>query len=173
VADLTRNYAHPRTIVIGLGNPMLGDDGVGWRVVDVVEALLAADERGGGGFRPVEVARIAVGGLGLMERLTGYHSAIVVDAAEFVDRPLGEVRSCPLEELGEYGAGHIDSAHDASLLTALALGRRLGTSLPDRIDTVTIRVRRMDVFTEELSPEVAAAVPNAVALVMSLLAADG
>ena len=27
----------PRTIVVGLGNPVLGDDGVGWRVADAVE----------------------------------------------------------------------------------------------------------------------------------------
>jgi hydrogenase maturation protease len=171
VTEPTHDYDHPRTIVIGLGNPMLGDDGVGWRVADVVEALLEADRRGGGRFRIADVARIAVGGLGLMERLTGYEAAVVLDAAEFVDRPVGDVRSCPLEELGEYGAGHINSAHDTSLLTALALGRRLGTPLPGRIDTVTIQIRRMDVFTEELSPEVATAVPAAVALVMSLLAA--
>ena len=173
MADPTHNYDHPRTIVIGLGNTMLGDDGVAWRVADGVEALLETDRRGGGRFRAVDVARIAVGGLGLMEQLTDYDSAVVIDAAEFAGRPIGDVRSCPLEELGEYGAGHIDSAHDTSLLTALALGRRLGTSLPDRIDTVTIQIRRMDVFTEELSPEVATAVPAAVALVMGLLAVGG
>ena len=158
----------PRIIVIGLGNPLLGDDSVGWRVVDEVEALLRAD-RASGGIPAVEIQRLGVGGLRLMECLTGYEAAILVDAAEFRDRPIGEVRSCCFDELEDYGAGHLDSAHDASLRSALDLGRSLGAAVPDRIETVTIQVRSTDVFSEELSPEVRDAVPAAVAAVMRLL----
>lgn len=163
---------HGRTIVIGLGNPLLGDDGVGWRVADEVEGLLRTDRESGGQTSAVEIERLGVGGLRLMECLTGYESAILVDAAEFRDRPIGEVRSCPLGELEDYTTGHFDSAHDASLRTALALGRRLGASLPNRIEAVTIQVQSTDVFCEELSPEVADAVPVAVSAVMSLLIAN-
>jgi hydrogenase maturation protease len=172
VADLTRDYAHPRTIVIGLGNPLLGDDGVGWRVADKVEELLRAALPGVAPARGVEVERLGVGGLALMERLTGYDAAVFVDAAEFRDRPIGEVRARSLAELEEYGPGHLDSAHDASLIAALALGHRLGAHLPARIDVVSIQVRSNDVFGDELSPEVAAAVPAAVAVVMDLLGVD-
>jgi hydrogenase maturation protease len=159
-----------RTIVVGLGNPVLGDDGVGWQVADEVERRLASEGRAAGAGE-VAVERLGVGGLRLMEFLSGYQAAILVDAAEFRGRPCGEVRACPLAELEGYAAGHLDSAHDASLVTALALGRRLGASLPDRIETVTIQVRHSDVFSEELSPEVAAAVPEAAATVMDLLRA--
>jgi hydrogenase maturation protease len=169
VADQAPGNPRPRTIVIGLGNPLLGDDGVGWRVADEVEKLLGAGWDPGEPGHAVEVQRLGVGGLRLMECLTGYDHAIVVDAAELPDRPLGEVRTCPLAELDDSAAGHIDSPHDASLLTALTLGRRLGASLPDRIDAVTIQVRLTDVFSEDLSTEVAAAVPVAVAAVMNLL----
>ncbi len=159
----------PRTIVVGLGNPVLGDDGVGWRVADEVEALLCAD-RAVPRVRPgVDIERLGVGGLRLMECLTGYETAILVDAAEFPDRPAGEVRSCAFEDLGEFGAGHLDSAHDASLRTALALGRRLGAALPTNIYAVTIQARRTDVFSENLSPEIAAAVPAAAGAVIDLL----
>jgi hydrogenase maturation protease len=161
-----------RTIVIGLGNPLLGDDGVGWRVADEVEGLLRTDRESGDQTPAVEIERLGVGGLRLMECLTGYESAILVDAAEFQDRPVGEVRSCAFSELEDYAAGHLDSTHDASLRTALALGRRLGASLPDRIEAITIQVRSTDVFSEELSPEVADAVPVAVSAVMSLLVAN-
>ena len=161
-----------RTIVIGLGNPMLGDDGVGWRVADEVEGLLRTARNAGRSIPDVEVERLGVGGLRLMECLTGYEAAILVDAAEFRDRPIGEVCSCSLGELEDYAAGHLDSAHDASLRTALALGRRLGASLPNRIEAVTIQVQSTDIFCEELSPEVADAVPVAVSAVMSILMAD-
>lgn len=160
----------PRTIVIGLGNPMLGDDGVGWRVAEEVARRL---ESGGdvAVAGAVDVLQLGVGGLRLMECLTGYESAILIDAAEFGDRPIGEVRTCPFEDLEDRGAGHLDSAHDASLRNALVLGRRLGAELPDRIETVTIEARSTDVFGEELSPKVQVAVPVAVAAVMALLEA--
>lgn len=106
-----------------------------------------------------------------MEFLTGYDAAILVDAAEFPDRPAGEVRSCPLDELADHAAGHLDSVHDASLRTALDLGRKLGASLPPTIHAVTIQAFSTDVFGEELTPDVAAAVAVAADAVMMLLEA--
>jgi hydrogenase maturation protease len=157
-------------IVVGLGNPVLGDDGVGWRVADEVERRLAAGPSGGPGSE-VEIQRLGVGGLRLMECLTGYGTAILVDAAEFPDRPIGEVRTCPFEDLADHAAGHLDSAHDASLRTALVLGRRLGADLPAIIHAVTVQARRTDEFSEQLSPEVAAAVPGAADAVLAIIEA--
>jgi hydrogenase maturation protease len=171
VVDRVPGPSQPRTIVIGLGNPLLGDDGVGWRVADEVEGLLRAARESGRPIPGVEIERLGVGGLRLMECLTGYEAAILVDAAEFPDRPLGEVRSCCFDDLADFAAGHLDSAHDASLKTALALGRRLGASLPGSIQTVTVQAHRTDEFSEELSPEVSAAIPAAAEAVVELLAA--
>jgi hydrogenase maturation protease len=109
--------------------------------------------------------------LRLMECLAGYDAAILVDAAEFPDRPIGEVRVCAFDDLADYAAGHLDSAHDASLCTALDLGRRLGAALPERIHAVTIQAHRTDEFSEELTPEVASAIPTAARAVVDLLAA--
>ncbi|MGD0861536.1 MAG: hydrogenase maturation protease [Candidatus Limnocylindrales bacterium] len=161
--------SRPRTIVVGLGNPVLGDDGVGWRIADEVEGRLSALRQAGGDCPAVQIERLGVGGLRLMEFLDGYDVAIVIDAAEFPDRPLGEVRSCALEELDCRAAGHLDSAHDASLVTALALGRRFGVSLPASIQTVTVQVHSTDVFSEQLTPAVQAAVPAAASAVVALL----
>jgi hydrogenase maturation protease len=166
-----RRAVPARTIVVGLGNPVLGDDGVGWHVADEVERRLEGVASPGRRIVDVQVERLGVGGLRLMEFLTGYDAAILVDAAEFPDRPAGEVRSCALADLPDRAAGHLDSAHDASLRTALDLGRKLGASLPSTIYAVTIQARSTDEFGEELSPEVAAAVPVAADAVMTLLAA--
>jgi hydrogenase maturation protease len=176
-AEPVPSTPRPRIIVIGLGNPVLGDDGVGWRVADEVERRLGdgEDVRAGAGSRlpTVEIDRLDVGGLSLMERITGFDLAILIDAAQLPDRPIGEVRSCPFDELDERTAGHLDSAHDASLRTALALGQRLGAALPGRIAVVTVQIRSVDEFSDALSPEVATAVPAAAVAVMRLLAAAG
>ncbi|MGZ6266279.1 MAG: hydrogenase maturation protease [Candidatus Limnocylindrales bacterium] len=169
MADRVSAVPPPRTIVIGLGNPLLGDDGVGWRVADEVESRLHTARQAGREIPGVEIERLGVGGLRLMECLTGYDTAILVDAAEFPDRPCGEVRCCSFEDLADYAAGHLDSAHDASLRTALALGRRLGADLPERIETVTIQAQRTNEFSEDLSPAVLAAIPAAASAVVELL----
>ena len=63
-------------IVVGVGNPLLGDDGAGWLVADAVEAAL-----GDGVTRDrIAVERLAVGGLTLMEHLIGHRRAVLVDA---------------------------------------------------------------------------------------------
>jgi hydrogenase maturation protease len=171
-ADHFDTKSEPGTIVVGLGNPVLGDDGVGWRVADEVEAALGVAREAGRTVPAVRVERLGVGGLTLMETISGYDTAILIDAAQFPGRPVGEVDSGPFSNLGGSGAGHLDSAHDVSLDSALELGRRLGADLPDRIDTVTIQIEAKDEFVEGLSPAVEAAVPEAVAAVMRLITCD-
>lgn len=156
------------TIVLGLGNPLLGDDGVGWCVADEVERRLA-DAGWPDRDLSVEVDRLSVGGLRLMERLAGYDAAIVVDAATIPGRSPGSVEACLLEDLPVGGAGHLDSSHDTSLVTALAVGRRLGASLPGQVAVVTVQAERVLEFGESLTPAVEAAVPEAADAVLQLL----
>jgi hydrogenase maturation protease len=165
--------AEPRTVVVGLGNPILGDDGVGWRVADEVEERLRAAAAAGLELPPVAVERLAVGGLRLMEFLTGFGAAVLVDAADFAERPAGEVRARRFEELEPRASGRLDSVHDVSLSAALELGRRAGAKLPATIWVVTVVARMTDVFGETLTPEVEAAVPVATAEVLRLLGLPG
>jgi hydrogenase maturation protease len=159
----------PATLVVGLGNPILGDDGVGWRVVEALERRLADDDRVRDAAGDVELDEVAVGGLSLMERLVGYDRVVLVDAVLGADRP-GTVSVGSLADTTCRLAGHLDSAHDVPLAEALAVGRALGACLPDDITVVGISVRRVDVFDERLSPGVAAAVDVAVDGILAVLA---
>jgi len=156
------------TLVVGLGNPILGDDGVGWRVVEALGARLARDRAIRRSIGDVELDCAAVGGLSLMERLVGYDRVVLVDAILGDDR-LGTVTSGSLAETVCRLAGHLDSAHDVPLTEALAAGRALGADLPDEVTVVGIAVRKVDVFGEGLSPEVAAAMDGAVEAVLAAL----
>ena len=162
-SDGKADRERPAILVIGLGNPILGDDGVGWYVADGVEARLGAGRPG------VRVERAALGGLALMERLVGAHRAILLDAMDTGAAPIGTVTSLALEDVTVRPAGHLDSVHDAPLTTALAAGRALGAVLPAHVVVVAIEARRIDIFDEHLSPAVAAAVPAAVDAVLLLL----
>jgi hydrogenase maturation protease len=152
-----------KTLVLGLGNPILGDDGVGWKVAEQVQSILENLAQ------PVEVDFVSLGGLSLMERMLGYSHVILIDSMETGEIPVGKVRVFPLNQLQNPMAGHSASVHDASLITALKAAKALGTDVPASVDVVSIEVKMIYEFTEDLSPEISAAVPVATQEVIKLL----
>ena len=166
------------TLVLGLGNPIRGDDGVGWRVAEAVQAFLAMKSESKdphpalpqAGRELIEVDMLPGGGLNLMERLVGYDRAILVDAMQSGKEP-GSVKVFPLEALENPSAGHLGSTHETNLLTALEIGRNLGAHLPavGAIMVVAVEAQPVFEFSEQLSQPVAKAVPEAVEIVMNLL----
>lgn len=150
-----------KTIVIGLGNPILGDDGVGWKVVEDVIRQLPPNSS-------VDIQCLSLGGLGLMEHLIGYDRAILVDAFASNDQS-GSILVLKLSDLPNYSAFHTASSHDTSLQNALELGRSMGAKLPDEVSIIGIVTRRVYDFSETLSPPVADAVPFAARVVIDLL----
>lgn len=163
------------TLVLGLGNPILGDDGVGWRIAEELEARIAGGGPGGdphGTPRRVEVDRLSVGGLRLMERLIGYRRAIIVDAVETGTAPPGTVRRLRLDDLPVVGLDRLASAHDSSLAAALTLGRSLGAPLPETPWVVTVEAELGIEVGDRLTPAVEAAIPVATTAVLEMLADD-
>jgi hydrogenase maturation protease len=154
-----------KILIIGLGNPILGDDGVGWVIAREVETRLG--ESGG----EVEFDYLSLGGLSLMERLVGCRQAILIDSLTTGQRPQGEVVAFTLEDLVDISSGHTTAAHDTSLRTALAAGRKLGADLPEDRDVHVVAVESQHVYDiqEGLTPPITAAVPVAVQQVLSLL----
>lgn len=159
-----------KTLVIGLGNPILGDDGIGWQVAAAVERELFAN---GSRYPNVEVECFALGGLSLMERLIGFERAIIIDAFQTNDGQPGQIYNLSLTDLPDYSTGHTTAVHDTSLQTALRLGREMGAELPDVVDIVGVEAEQVYEFSEELTPVVAAAIPEAVRSVKRLLLTTG
>ncbi|RME51013.1 MAG: hydrogenase maturation protease [Caldilineae bacterium] len=153
-----------QTLLLGLGNPILTDDGVGIRAAEAVRAALPPGA-------PVTVGEACVGGLGLMERLVGYRRAILIDAICTGDAPPGAVRRLTLDDLRTITPPrHTASTHDAPLLTALETGRQMGLPLPDDIVLFAIEAANVSDFGETLTPPVAAAIPEVVQRVLTELA---
>lgn len=148
-----------RTIVLGLGNPILGDDGIGCRVVQEVERRL-----NGWGGREVEIDPFYRWGLALMERLIGYDKAIIVDSIQGLNGLPGTLLRLTLDHLPS--SSHVDSSHDTSLKTALEMGRRLGAELPTEIVILGVEIAPSSDFREGLSPEAEGRVESVVQAVL-------
>lgn len=150
-----------RVVVIGLGNPILGDDGFGWVVADHLRSYLPE----------IDIDCLGLGGLSLMERLIGYDHAIIIDAIVTGNQPLGTVSNFTLETLPEIAAGHTTSAHDTSLQTAIEVGRVMGAKLPlsNDIWLVTVESQNVYKFSEVLAKPVSEAIPTAIDTVLAIL----
>lgn len=149
------------TLVLCLGNDVLRDDGVGWEVA-------AELERTGGLGPDVDIRRSAVAGLYLLDALTGYDRAIVVDAIKTGLHEPGTVLSFPFEALR---SDEGPSPHAVGLPAVVRLGRQSGVPLPDRIHIVAIEVEDMATVAEGLTQRVAAAVAAAAGAVRTALRA--
>ena len=153
-----------KTLVLGLGNPLLGDDAIGLKVAAALRERLAGDA-------DVDVREEEAGGLRLMEVLTGYERAIVVDAS-FTGGTPGTIRRMGPDEVPTQRTA---IAHGIDLPGALELGRSLGLPMPSVVRVVAIEASRVLEFREDLTPAVAAAIGPAVEAVLAELepAADG
>ena len=149
-----------KTLVLGLGNPLVSDDSVGLRVAAELKPLLA--DRPG-----VDVDEDYWGGLRLMERMVGYDRAIVVDAICTGAKP-GTIHRLTPDAIPTQRSA---SAHDVNLPTALELGRQAEMPLPANENILLIGIEAEDVvhFSEECTPAVREAIPRAVQAVLELV----
>lgn len=147
-------------VVLGLGNVLLGDEGVGVRVAEALEERELPPW--------VEVISGGVAGHRLMDWLEGVHKAVIVDAAKMGKPPATVVRFRP-EEVTSRGAPARLSLHEGDLLGALKLAESLGIR-PKEVVVYGVQPARMDPGMT-LSPQVLRAVPDLVARVLDEMAA--
>ena len=147
-------------IVLGIGNRLFGDDGVG---IHVVQALQS-------GGLPADVECIDGGTLSftLAEVLQCAQQLIVVDATE-LQAPPGTVRVFDDARMDEFvRSGPCSSVHEVGLAELLDMARLLDR-LPPRRALVGIQPGETG-WAESPSPAVASAIPEACRAVQQLLA---
>jgi len=148
-----------RTLILGLGNPILSDDGVGLRVAGELKDRLDQQE--------VTVMETSMAGLSLLDLLAGYDRAIIIDAIQTVEGKAGQIYRLDPEAFDV--TRHIASPHDVDFANALELGNRLGLALPRQIIIFAIQVADVSTFSEECTPEVRRAIPVCVEIIIQEL----
>jgi len=146
-------------VILGLGNDLLGDDGIGLLVADALHGLEGPD---------ICVRSSAQSGLYLLEHLQGFDDAIVVDSV-VGDRP-GTIRELQGSDLQ---ALPVPSAHYAGLPEALALARASGLCVPGRLRIFGVEIELAQSIGSAPSSEVTAAIPRAVDTVLEAAHAWG
>jgi hydrogenase maturation protease len=146
----------PQTLILGLGNPILCDDGVGPAIARKLQSTIDTKE--------ATVIEASLGGLNLLDLLVGYERVIIIDAIKTEGGRAGQIHRFSPSSLTT--TRYTASVHDVDLVTALELGKRLKLAMPSRIDIFAIEVADTERFSEECTPAVAAAIPVCVEIIL-------
>ncbi len=148
-----------KVLVLGLGNSLVGDDGVGIHLLHRLQELRWGHE--------VEFAESAAGGIAILELVAGYERLLLLDCILAGDDEPGKVLVLGEEELTTIR--HASSIHDLAVGEVWQLGQRMGYRMP-HVVAVAIKVELKWEIKEELSPAAQNALPIAQNRCLEILA---
>jgi hydrogenase maturation protease len=149
-----------RTRIIGLGNELLSDDGLGIRAIRQLRKRL-----GGGAYSFEE---LSVGGLELLDHITGCERCIIVDAIATGAHPAGTVLR--FLQTTDSDPITLTSSHQIDLSQVLTLARLLGGDIPRTVLVYGIEAQDVVTFHDGCTPEVGRAIPRLVETICADLA---
>lgn len=131
-------------LVLGIGNDILTDDGIGPRIIHQLEKEAFPS--------PVALKTATVGGLDILEMITGYREVVFVDAIKTRDGVPGTVYHLTPDNFRE--TLHLSNLHDINFLNAIELGRKLHFDIPETIHILAVEIVEDRVFSESFSPPI-------------------
>jgi hydrogenase maturation protease len=101
------------TIVLGIGNPLMCDEGIGIRVIEELQSA-------SGNFPEADFLDAGTGGIAMVHRLEGYKKAILIDCALMGQQPGTIKRFTPDDVTSVKQLAHL-SLHEADIISVLEL----------------------------------------------------
>jgi hydrogenase maturation protease len=134
-----------RILILGLGNPILSDDGIGLLLTKNLDGKIPG----------VECASITLAGLELLDILVGYDHVFLIDAATGTGGEPGE-----LKELEDGNCAlHLFTSHGVNFFEILRLGRDAGLKMPEPAAVFGIEIGNATDFGTALTPPLLSALP--------------
>jgi hydrogenase maturation protease len=134
-SDFKNQLLEKPVVVLGLGNPLMADEGIG---VYLVERLMESAAR----YPSVDFIDAGTGGLSILHHIEGRRKAVLIDCA-FMGEPPGTIRRFSPEEVRSTKTLAHQSLHEADLMRIIAMARQLGQA-PDQIVIFGIQPERVE-----------------------------
>ena len=148
-----------RTLVLGIGSPIMCDDAIGLRVLQELATMK---------LEGVDLEEACASGLDLIEVMIDYDRVIIVDAIIDSGHPPGTVMELGVEAFAD--SVHGSNPHEANIATTIELGRRLEPErFPSEFRFVAVEANDVGTLSEQMTPEVEAALPEAVKTILRLI----
>jgi hydrogenase maturation protease len=158
------NTHNGRTVVLGLGNPVLADDAAGLHVAAELQRRLRAEPVTG-----VDVLASTRAGFELIDLLSGYSRAMIVDSLDLPAPVAGRVRHLTIDDVS--GSARLTNQHELGLAAAFDLASQLGEAMPLEVTIYAIEAGDVRSLGADLTPPVAQAVVELAARLYTELAA--
>lgn len=129
-------------LILGIGNEILSDDGIGPRLVKDLERRTKRKD--------IEFLTSSNGGLEIMEYLYGFKQVIFVDAIRSSDSKPGCVFHFVPSDFRE--TSNLSNLHDINFITTLALGKILEPEFPSDLHIIAVQIIEDREFSERLTP---------------------
>ncbi len=143
-------------IILGMGNKLFGDDGAGIVIAEKLEEIYKDNDL-------VKVNYTNWGGLRIIDLLSGFNSAIVIDAIKTNKFPPGYIHQFDYKQI--INSVRMISFHDVNFATAVEFGRKMEIPMPENIVVFAIEANEVETFNENLSLPVETAVDECLKLV--------
>jgi len=138
-------------LILGMGNKLFGDDGVGIVVSERLKELLNE-------FENIDIEETSWGGFRIIDILSGYQSVIIIDALRTNKKPIGFIHQFDYKDI--INSVRMVSFHDINFATAVEFAKRMDIPMPEKIKIFGIEVGETDQFTEEFTPDVKSSIEN-------------
>jgi len=148
-----------KTLVLGIGNEILSDDGIGPRLVRSLSEII--DDPG------VSFKTAFCGGLEIMEYIRDYERAVIIDAIHTRNGRPGNVYLFSASDFSE--TSNLSNLHDVNFITALHLGDILELNLPSDLNIIAVEVTEDREFNEKLTPVLEIRYPEILEEVSSMI----
>lgn len=143
-----------------MGNPIMSDDGVG--IFTLREVKRRIDRRD-----DIKFVESSMGGLSLMELMTGFGKAIIIDAIRTKNGRPGDIYILKPEDFPKNA--RFISVHDISFLDALKFGEKIDLNLPKEITIYAVEAKDVTTFSESCTEEVKPAIEKVAEMVIEKL----
>jgi hydrogenase maturation protease len=130
-----------KTLILGMGNPILSDDGVGLALAAMLQNKI----------RGADVAASSIIGLSLFDLIVGYDAVFIIDAMTTKDGRKGELKK--IGEDDRCGTLHLFTSHGLNIFELMELGVQCGIEMPRLAAVYGVEIGREVAFDESLSPE--------------------
>jgi len=135
------------TLILGIGNSILTDDGVG---IKITQRLKEENAK-------LKVIETSEAGITLLDLIAGYDKLIIIDSIKTEKGKPGDLYKLELEDLKP--SKDFSSSHGIGIATAFELGQRLGYRLPKFVSIYAVEIKDNTTFGEKCTEEVEQRIP--------------
>ena len=135
------------TLILGIGNPILTDDGIGIKITRKIKE----------GNPELEVIETSEAGIALLDLVAGYDKLIIIDSVKTEKGKPGDLYKLELEDLKP--SKDFSSSHGIGIATAFELGQRLRYKIPKFVSIYAVEIKDNTSFGEKCTEEIEQRIP--------------